>query len=91
MYFTFQFLAGVVTVNGDLDYEALYQNNPRLLSFGMTITANDGRENSESKYLQITVADVNEQQTSFAKPVYRIPAGEGWVSHDILAAILEAQ
>ncbi|KAK3087566.1 hypothetical protein FSP39_007616 [Pinctada imbricata] len=77
-YFTIDPNTGIVTVNGDIDYEALYQNNPRMLSFGMTVTANDGRENSESKYLQINIADVNEPQTSFAKPVYRIPAGEGW-------------
>ncbi|XP_055997768.1 protocadherin Fat 2-like [Ostrea edulis] len=74
-YFTVDANTGEISVKSSLDYETLRTQNK--LTFDVTITTNDGRENSISKQITFLVTDVNEQQTGFVKSLYTIETGEG--------------
>lgn len=82
IWFSFSFEAGEISVKSSLDYETLRTQNK--LTFDVTITTNDGRENSISKQITFLVTDVNEQQTGFVKSLYTIETGEGQVKKYLL-------
>ncbi|XP_060078682.1 uncharacterized protein LOC132558167 [Ylistrum balloti] len=65
---------GIVTPKVNLDYEELLAKE--MTSFDVAMTADDGREQSTTKYFTIEITDVNEQQTGFSQPTYQIAGVE---------------
>ncbi|XP_033726778.1 protocadherin Fat 4-like [Pecten maximus] len=61
---------GVIRPTQVIDYEELLGKG--ITSFTVAVTANDGREDSVTKFFTLAVTDVNEQQTGFSQATYQI-------------------
>ncbi|XP_021343455.1 protocadherin Fat 4-like [Mizuhopecten yessoensis] len=65
---------GVIRPSQVIDYEELLAKGTT--SFNVAVTANDGREDSVTKYFTLAVTDVNEPQTGFSQTTYQITGVE---------------